>query len=256
MKKLLILFLIFFSAKFIIAQNLQNVYAIYDVTKSKNGIEFISTGQLQISNNFSKSLFTLTQYKNLIKQEDEITQEDNTLFLNKRKICFDDYFYEYDYKNNHAKFELYDYSCDTKRSISEKIESPIWKIEKYNKKVLDYTVNMATAKINDRIWTVYYSTKIRTKFNPWRFVGLSGLVIFAEDHTKTYTFKLNTFINKESSNIEFPTDHNIPISDFKSFKSQVIDEYWKNIKNDLKNNNIPFNKDDLPKYETLEFMEN
>ncbi|HCR74966.1 MAG TPA: hypothetical protein DIW37_00865, partial [Chryseobacterium sp.] len=99
------------------------------------------------------------------------------------------------------------------------------------------------------------STKVKTKFNPWRFTGLNGLIILAEDKTKTYTFKLNKLLNKETPILEFP-NQNIEKSDFKSFKSQVINEYWKNIEMDLKSNNMIFNKDDLPKYETLEFIEN
>lgn len=255
MKKILFLIFLFFLSKSIFAQNNQNVYAIYDVSKSKNGVQLNSIGQLQINNTENKSLFILSQYKNLIKQEDKISKENNTLFLNKRKICFDNYFYQYDYKNNQSMFELYDYSCDTKRIISEQIQNPNWKIEKYNKKVLGYSVNKATAKINDRVWTVFYSTKVKTKFNPWRFTGLNGLIILAEDKTKTYTFKLNKLLNKETRILEFP-NQNIEKSDFKSFKSQVINEYWKNIEMDLKSNNMIFNKDDLPKYETLEFIEN
>lgn len=250
-----ILFLIFlFSLISISAQDDYNVYAIYDISKSKNGIQLNSIGELKINYTENKSMFILSQYKNLIKPEDRISKENNTLFLNKRQICLDDYFYQYDYKNNQSMFELYDYSCDTRRLILEQVQNPKWKIEKYNKKILGYTVNKATAKINDRIWTVFYSTKIKTKFNPWRFTGLNGLIILAEDNTKTYTFKLNKFVNKETLNLEFPTQ-NIAKSDFKSFKSQAINEYWKNIEIDLKNNNMMFNKTDLPKYETLEFIE-
>lgn len=255
-KKVSFLLFFFLLSRLIFAQTPQNIYAIYDISKSKNGLSLNSTGKLFINNSENTSLFTLSQYKNLIKSEDNITKENNALFLNKRKICFDDYSYLYDYRNNQSIFEIYDYSCDTKRLISETTQIPAWKIEKYNTKIFGYEVNKAVAKINDRIWIVYYSTKIKTKFNPWRFTGLDGLVILAEDNTKTYKFKLNKFVNKESNPLEFTINQNIAKSDFKNFKTEVIYEYWKNIQEDLKSNDIPFNKDDLPKYETLEFIEN
>lgn len=253
MRNIIIIFFIFFG-KSIFSQNNEN-YSTYELTKNKNGISLKSSGFLYVNSKTNESIFTLNQYENLINKNDKISKENNTVFLNKRAICFDNYKYYYDYKTKISKFNLYDYSCDTKRNIVENLKVPNWKIQKHNTKINGYSVNKATAKINDRIWNVYYSTKIKTNYNPWRFIGLEGLVIFAEDSTKTFTFKLKEFKNKESSNLDF-LDNSIKNSTFYEFKSFAIDEYWKNVQNDFKSNSMIFNKEELPKYETLEFIEN
>lgn len=252
MKKILLFIFVYGVHNQILAQNTGDKYATYTISRTKNMYTFKSTGKLMINRNENKSLFILSQYNNLSKK---ITKnEKNTLELNKRKVCFDNYYYLFDFNNKTSECELYDYSCDTKRLISEDIKIPSWKIERYKNKIFGYSVKKATAKINDRIWTVFYSTKIKTSFNPWRFLGLDGLLIFAEDSTKTYSFKIDKFENKETKIPKLPNEK-IQSMNYKDYKTLVIAEYWKNIEKEFGNNSLIFNKEDLQKYETLEFIE-
>lgn len=224
-------------------------YASYELSKNKNNLILKANGKLLIKGD--KSVFILSQYNNLLKS----VKDDNTVFMNKRKVCYDDYIYYNDYNKHISKFQIYDYSCDTKRLIVEQLSTPKWNIENTEQQILGYNVKKATAIINQRKWIVYYTPNIKTKYNLWRFTGLDGLVVWAEDSDKIYTFKLTKVEMKQTDNVDYFIKDNIIKSTFIDFKSLAINEYWKMVQTEFIKNLIPFNKKELPKYETLEFME-
>ncbi|MBR5584797.1 MAG: GLPGLI family protein [Alistipes sp.] len=51
-----------------------------------------------------------------------------------------------------------------------------------------YQCLSATASIAGRMWRVWYTLEIPTKANLWRFTGLPGLVILAEDESGEFKF--------------------------------------------------------------------
>lgn len=58
-----------------------------------------------------------------------------------------------------------------------------------------YQCLSATASVAGRMWRVWYTLEIPTKANLWRFTGLPGLVILAEDESGEFKFDCSD-INK------------------------------------------------------------
>ncbi|MDH6252207.1 GLPGLI family protein [Chryseobacterium sp. H1D6B] len=231
-------------------------FAEYEIKVNRNGINLTSVGKLYTNDTESVSLFTLSQYKNLIDKYSKISNESNTTFMDGRKVCIDDYYYMIDLDKKSAYYELYDYSCDTKTAIQEEIRLPQWNIDRKIFNYKNYKVKKATAVINDRTWTVYFSPELKTNINPWRFNGLPGMVVYAEDSNKIFSFNLISLEQNKNKNLTFIENKNLKKLNFDEYKDFVINEYWKYTKLEIqKISTAAFDKNEYPKYETLEFIE-
>ncbi|AZB08868.1 GLPGLI family protein [Chryseobacterium sp. G0162] len=70
-----------------------------------------------------------------------------------------------------------------------------WKIETETKKINNYNLQKATARFGGRNWTVWFTTDVNIPEGPYKFRGLPGLVLYAEDDKKDFIYSLSRNIN-------------------------------------------------------------
>ncbi len=256
MKNLVTILLIIYSSI-----NLHGQYKIYYTVKKKiSNKNLEADGVLQFNVNEKKSIFYLSQYKNLIKKNYEIKENGDTIkVLHNNSICQDKKGYFYDYKNNNRTLLLYDVVCDSKTLISDKIKYPVWKVEKNSFKYKKWNVYKATATINDRNWNVLF-TKDEPEIQnagPWLFVGLPGLIVSASDDQDIYTFDITKIEKNNRTKIAEPKFFRT--ANFKQYSDKAISSNKRRMAKKISQEyNIPEKEVNLsgsPKYETLDFIE-
>jgi len=75
------------------------------------------------------------------------------------------------------------YSCEEDRPLN-------WKILSETTKIGDYKVQKAETDFGGRKWTAWFTTDLPYQDGPYKFSGLPGLVVKAEDSTGDYSFDL------------------------------------------------------------------
>lgn len=101
--------------------------------------------------------------------------------------------------------------------VSEEPKMPKfdWKITGKKRKIGDYECQEATTSFRGRDWSVWFATAIPISDGPWKFYGLPGLIIEAEDTKKEFAFRLTS--------LEYPCQ-NCKTDDFKfSEKGKKVD---------------------------------
>lgn len=232
----------------------------YDVERHINGKTFSADGSLNINQKEKKSIFYLSQYKNLLKKGYEVKDNGDTIMtITNKSICHDVKGYFHDFKKSKRSLLLYDVVCESKTLINEIIKVPNWSIEQKLNKYKGWNVYTAKAKINDRNWTVLFTKDIKNmeNYGPWLFIGLPGLVIFASDDKNMFTYE----IKKIQKNAKFVVTQPrySRISTFEEFVKGAIDSNKKRmIERISKEYKIPQKKVNIsnsPKYETIDFIE-
>lgn len=84
--------------------------------------------------------------------------------------------------------------------VSEEPKMPkfSWKITGNKRKIGEYECQEATTTFRGRDWIVWFTTAIPVSDGPWKFYGLPGLIIEAEDSKKDFAFRLTS--------IEYPCE--------------------------------------------------
>lgn len=234
-----------------------SAYSEYIIKDSLSGFLFQSSGKLFV-NNKRQSTFVLSQFEK-IKTKNDLILSDDVFIADNGKECKDDREYFSDYNLGVNKSLLFENSCEEKRLVVENIQIPKWKIDSEEKMVNNYKVLKAEAIINDRNWIVYYTPKIKTIANPWRFYGIKGLIIKAEDETKQYTFELSKFEQKISED-SFENKNKYIEASFSQYKELSVKEHNEDIIKEVRKIAVDEDalnefKSKLPPYECLEFIE-
>lgn len=68
-----------------------------------------------------------------------------------------------------------------------------WQYLPERKSIGNYNCQKAIASFRGREWHVWFTPDIPTSFGPWKFYGLPGLVVYAEDKLRHYRFELIGF---------------------------------------------------------------
>jgi len=105
--------------------------------------------------------------------------------------------------------------------------APIWKLKKGSLTVCGYECKKATTSLGGKVWTVWYAPALNNCEGPWKLFGLPGLILKAEDHSKTHQFEI-TSIRKSNSPITMKMSSNvtwIQKSDFLKIKKLFENEY-------------------------------
>ncbi len=252
MKKVFLILLLFFIG-FVNCQN-KDFYSSYIINRTLNGYESEAKGVLYVGN--AQSNFTLSTFEKS-NSKSKGTPQEPVLIIDDKKSCTNDqqYFYDYVKKNSHSL--LFEDDCNNKNFIEEAQIDPDWKMINNLEKIGKYTTQKAEAIINDRLWTVYYDPSIKAKANPWRFVGIDGLIVKAEDEKKEYTFLLSEF-SGNILNKNLDEKYTYKKISFNEYRQKTIKEYRKNMVEEIKK--FSLNSEDeiikiLEPYESLEFIE-
>lgn len=81
-----------------------------------------------------------------------------------------------------------------------------WNLTSEVSKIDNYNCQKAEGVIGGREWAVYYTKDIPLTYGPYKFGGLPGLILFANDKTNSYNFKM---IAIEKTNAEQSFEPNI-----------------------------------------------
>lgn len=74
-------------------------------------------------------------------------------------------------------------------TFQEEMESPDWTLESDTLIVCGYTCKKATTTYFGRNYTAWYAPEIPISEGPWKFFGLPGLILKAEDDREHYSFE-------------------------------------------------------------------
>lgn len=78
-----------------------------------------------------------------------------------------------------------------------------WEVFPETKTYQSYTIQKAVTKIYNRTWEVWFTKDIPLNYGPYIFSGLPGLIISAEDKSRSHSFKLTGI--KKLDNVELYT---------------------------------------------------
>ena len=133
--------------------------------------------------------------------------------------------------SNRSKNQYINYTIIGARlfTAKEPIEKIDWKILKDTAIIFQYKCIKATTNYKGREWVVWFAPEIHLNIGPWKFHGLPGLILKAEDSENHYMFecvdilKIDRDINlsRWSESREVPKDEFVKM--LMKFKTNPID---------------------------------
>jgi len=78
-------------------------------------------------------------------------------------------------------------------SYQEKTNATAWELTGETDTICGYPCNKAVGRYGGRTWNVWYSPEIPVQFGPWKFGGLPGLIMCAQDSEGIHQFKAIMF---------------------------------------------------------------
>lgn len=123
-------------------------------------------------------------------------------------------------------------------SVSEKMPEMKWTMVAGKKKINNYDCKKAQTTFRGRTYTVWYTEKIPISIGPWKFSGLPGLILSAEDNEGIYKWVAKTIVypykskdfNLENAIKENSKYKNITFKDFDEKRIEVINDKIKKIR--------------------------
>lgn len=111
-----------------------------------------------------------------------------------------------------------------KYAVTESLPKMIWKLFKESKKIKNYTCKKATTIFRGRTYEVWYTEKIPITIGPWKFNGLPGLILSAEDKEGIYKWEVKSI---SYPYVENKIDISILIKENPKFKKISLKDYDK-----------------------------
>ena len=84
---------------------------------------------------------------------------------------------------------VYDDFCDQFALYDENLDDMQWEIGDSVKNILGYECMLAKTEYHGRSWSVWFAIDVPIQDGPWKFHGLPGLILAAEDSTGTHKFE-------------------------------------------------------------------
>jgi GLPGLI family protein len=91
-------------------------------------------------------------------------------------------------------FAIFQYKEDAKK---------VWELTKETKNIKGYSCMLARLSYGGRDWDVWYTLDLPIQNGPFKFHGLPGLVVMAEDSTKSYIFSLYGFVLDSKADLNY-----------------------------------------------------
>ena len=82
-----------------------------------------------------------------------------------------------------------------------------WEIHLERKKILNYSCQKATTTFRGRTWEAWFTEEIPVSDGPWKFCGLSGLILEVLDSQKHYVFSCTGVEKKETPIVMYKWDY-------------------------------------------------
>lgn len=113
-----------------------------------------------------------------------------------------------------------------------------WKMTGNKRKIGEYDCQEATTSFRGRDWSVWFATAIPISDGPWKFYGLPGLIIEAEDSKKEFAFRLtaleypcqdctkeNFTFSEKGKQVDFQTFQKAEDIEFEKIRQKAIAEH-------------------------------
>lgn len=190
----------FFCLNFISGQNKRFIYE-YNFSNDSTNLESKKSELLVLDTSLEGSVF----YSNKINEIDSLynlrdPKGNPPQFYPYRDVLFREIIINK--KNNTPK--LYYMGGPTRNYFEVILDNKIqWTIFPETKTYENYKIQKATAIINKRQWEIWFTKEIPLNIGPYIFQGLPGLIIIAEDLTKSQRFKLVGISNIGNVDLNF-----------------------------------------------------
>lgn len=242
-KYLLNYFFVFCVSSFY-SQN-QNIYGEVTYEQTQNHA-IVGTTNYMLYFDYNKSY-----YKEIIKRnkntdvnvkaefdEDGSTQK-NTFVYSKNK----DYHF---YFNSKKGFYFRDIYLENTLLVKENDFNWKWKLYAETKKIGRFTCQKASIKFRGRKYIAWFTDEIPVSFGPWKFRGLSGLILEVyeeEDRMRIMvkTIKISNEITDLNMNIDF--SKSISLKEYINKKEKIRKEYLTMLSSKLPKGSKPYSID-------------
>lgn len=147
--------------------------------------------------------------------------------------------WDYNQKNYQIYFKqkdsliTIDYIGDKKVSYYEPLPKIKWEVTKEHKKISNYTCTKAKCNFRERRYDVWFTIDIPVQVGPWKFNGLPGLILQANDESMQYTWDVTTISFTESDE-KIVLDKSLPNYSIRNFVTKEKEFREKNIEEKLK----------------------
>lgn len=162
--------------------------------------------KLQIGTLYSKYYSIITQFNDDVQQvvagnsgnnarmpgsgyNYEYTKEDRSVLDNSGKDYLNSEIW-FNHRTTQIKERAHDYA---KKNISIEYEEPLpkfeWELIGVTDTVAGYACSTAKTRFRGREWTVWFTLEIPVSAGPWKFNGLPGLILKAQDDKMDYTWE-------------------------------------------------------------------
>jgi len=197
------IFILLIISHFLFCQTSKNSLIKVDYNEYRTfmpSIVNIDLGTLIASNEFS--YYNSKPIKKINNSKSNNSEESIAVVNNKEELSE----IVIDRKNKILTEKLYDNIFLKKRyAVYESLPKMQWKLFNDKKKIGNYECKKATTEFRGRQYEVWYTEKIPISLGPWKFNGLPGLILHAEDKEGIYKWEVN--------NISYPYDSKINLSD-------------------------------------------
>lgn len=86
--------------------------------------------------------------------------------------------------------------------VIDSVSSQNWIITNETKKIDNYLVTKATCFFRGRNWEAWFCKELPFPYGPWKFRGLTGLILEVNDVNKRYNYNLVKIEQKQDDSIE------------------------------------------------------
>lgn len=128
------------------------------------------------------------------------------------------------YKNYPDKGTLTYTEKNMKRfRYTEKMEQPVWTMEKGDSVILGYPCQQASTTFRGRTWRVWFTPNIPISDGPWKLYGLPGLILQADETADHFSFQCISIKKGTGQPVKTPRGKFIECTREKLVEMQTLD---------------------------------
>lgn len=227
MRRTIVLVVFLLIKNFLLAQEKTQILATYFLLN--NNAKETYTVKTRIDRNKALSeFFKLESKSDTISESEEkleifITNKDTTTpkyYVSKDSIAFLEHIYI------NKKFMPV--------VVEEKTPQFNWQLKDNSTIINGLACNSASLNFRGRNFIVWYSPDIPTRFGPWKFYGLPGLIIKVESDDKSILFQLTKLSYVNPEDIKRPSSPKIiSLQEYIKFQQSVLDDFLEKLKTQL-----------------------
>lgn len=157
----------------------QKISKFYNYSTYRTDTAVLTMDRHRISRMEANQLFNKYKLSPTFDKTEILKNQKERKIIVRDKVFTDKYFYEEDYPN-------FEWKIDSSDTLT----------------IAGYLCKKATTHFRGRTWTVWYTSKISSSEGPWKFNGLPGLILRAEDSDKEHIFSAITIRKNNSAIIQ------------------------------------------------------